>query len=130
MPNLIIPALDGRPLTIFGDGEQVMDMIYVSDVAEVLCRALLDDHGTYRSVIDAGTGRETTVNDLAKAVLSAIGEDYLEGHTVNHVPMRAGEPEHSVVLGDPSTLTPLGMGPDDFLTLEEGLKLTIASYEE
>ena len=129
MPNLIEPALKDELITIYGDGEQVMDMIYVTDVAEVLVRALLEPHGVYDYVMDAGTGRETTVNDLAEAVLGALGKEMMEGKTVNHVPMRPGEMEHSVVLGDPHTLAPLGLSEEDFITLEDGLKLTIASYQ-
>ncbi len=124
MPNLILPALEDRPIVIYGDGEQVMDMIWVEDVAEILVRALLQDHGVYGSVMDAGTGRETTVNELAQAVIEMVGKGSIE-----HVPMRPGEPEHSVVLGDPATLEPLHFFPEDFLSLEDGLKRTIASYE-
>ena len=129
MPNLIEPALRSEPITIYGDGDQVMDMIYVTDIAEVLVRALLQPHGVYDSVMDAGTGRKTTVNDLARAVLEALGEKVIEGETVVHVPMRPGEMEHSIVLGDPTTLAPLRLSADDFITLEDGIKLTLASYQ-
>ena len=124
MPNLIIPVLEGRPIVIYGDGEQIMDMIWVEDVAEILVRALLVDHGTYDSIMDAGTGRRTTVNELAWAVVDMMGQG-----TVEHVPMRPGEAEHSIVLGDPKTLEPLDWAVRDFLPLEMGLKRTIASYQ-
>lgn len=129
MPNLILPALRDEPVTIYGDGEQIMDMIYVTDVAELLVDALVKDHGCYDRVMDAGTGRRTTVNDLAAAVLEAMGKKVIEGETVNHVPMRPGELDHSVVLGDPATLAPLGWTEADMLSLEDGLKLTINSYD-
>ena len=86
MPNLIEPALKGEIITIYGDGEQVMDMIYVTDIAEVLVRALLQHHGVYDTVMDAGTGRRTTVNDLAEAVLGAVGKKMIEGETVTPRP--------------------------------------------
>jgi len=124
MPNLILPAMRGETITIYGDGEQIMDMIYVTDVAEILVRALLDDHGVYTQVMEAGTGRRTTVNELAHMVCEMVGSG-----TVEHVPMRPGEPAGSIVLGDPTTLGPLGWSGDDFTSLEDGLKLTIASYE-
>jgi len=129
MPNLIEPALRDEPVTIYGDGDQIMDMIYVADVAEILVDALLKPHGCYDTVMDAGTGRKTTVNDLAQAVLEALGKEMVEGLTVNHVRMRPGEMEHSVVLGNPTTLAPLGWSTDEFITLEDGLKQTIASYD-
>ena len=121
MPNLILPALRDEPIVIYGDGEQVMDMIYVTDVAEILVRALLTDHGVYDSVMEAGTGRRTTVNELAQMVVDLVGKG-----TVEHVPMRPGEPPNSTVLGDPSTLAPLGIA--ELLSLEDGLVPTIDYY--
>jgi len=121
MPNLILPALRGEPIRIYGDGEQVMDMIFVEDVAEILVRALLTDHGTYDEVFEAGTGRATTVNDIAAEVVRQVGKGVIE-----HVPMRPGEPEHSVVRGNPATLIPLRM--PELVSLEDGLVPTIGYY--
>jgi UDP-glucose 4-epimerase len=122
IPNFILPCLRGESIRIFGDGEQVMDMIHVSDVADILVRALVQDHGVYDRPFEAGTGRPTTVNQIAEAVIGAVGRG-----TVEHVPMRAGEPESSVVLGNPETLRPLG----DFapISLEAGLPSTVRYYE-
>jgi nucleoside-diphosphate-sugar epimerase len=52
VPNFILPCLRREQLAIYGDGEQVMDMVYVEDVADILCRALLQDHGVYDRVFD------------------------------------------------------------------------------
>jgi UDP-glucose 4-epimerase len=134
MPNLVIPALLGKPLTIYGDGEQVMDMIHVRDVADILVRALLEDHGQYRPdpqrnednpyKFEAGTGRTTTVNDVAQIVLDAVG-----GGEIHHVPMRGGEPLRSIVVGNPETLRPLYAGELPALTrLEDGVRETIDYY--
>lgn len=134
MPNLVLPALRGEPLTIYGDGEQVMDMVHVRDVADVLVRALVTDHGMYRPdpkrnadnpcKFEAGTGRPTTINDVAAAVLAEVG-----GGLVEHVPMRGGEPPRSVVVGDPNTLRPLyGGRVPDLVTLEDGVAETVEWY--
>lgn len=121
MPNFILPALAGEAITIYGDGSQVMDMIHVRDVADILCRALLLDHGVYDRVFEAGTGRPTTVNEIAQLVIKTVGRG-----SVTHVPMRAGEQANSVVVGDPSTLRPLG--DFDFAPLEDGIRETVAYY--
>lgn len=138
MPNFVLPALGERPIEIYGDGEQVMDMIYVADVAEILVRALLNDHGVYDDIFEAGTGRATTVNDIAQAVVQAVqerkgtpttSEESLDNF-VTHLPMRPGEVASSVVLGNPKTLSPLGIYPEQLVTLEEGVRRTVAYYAE
>ncbi len=141
VPNFILPALRGTPITIFGDGEQVMDMVYVTDVADILVRALTVDHGQYRPTperhvdnpakFEAGTGRATTVNDVARTVIEEVYRQTGSLGSVNHVPMRGGEPERSVVLGNPDTLRPLYGGErPDLLALEHGIASTVRWYRE
>lgn len=125
-PNFIVRALNKQPIEIYGDGEQIMDMIYVGDVAEILVRALLNDHGCYDNIMEAGTGRRTTVNDIAKLTNQLAGNPA----GLKHIPMRAGEPDRSVVLGDPGTLKPLGLTGKDLVTLETGLERTVKWYRD
>lgn len=126
IPNFILRAVTGTPIEIYGDGEQVMDMIYVKDVARVLMLAVTLDHACYDSVMDAGLGRPTTVNEIA----NLINKLSPKSQGVKHIPMRAGEPDRSVVLGNPSTLAPLGITSKDLLPLEDGLQKTMAWYQE
>ncbi|TKB78021.1 MAG: NAD-dependent epimerase/dehydratase family protein [Nitrospira sp.] len=123
-PNFIIRALNDHPIEIYGDGEQIMDMIYVKDVAEILIRALTQDHNCYDTIFEAGTGRRTTVNDIARLVNEITGNKA----GIKHLPMRAGEPERSVVLGDPNTLKPLNYSVQDLTPLEKGMELTVQWY--
>jgi UDP-glucose 4-epimerase len=64
-------ALSGKPLTIFGDGLQTRDFIYVSDVVEAylcaakLCRA---SSGTGKRLYNVGTGRSTSILELAQSI--------------------------------------------------------------
>lgn len=135
MPNFVLPALHDEPITVYGDGEQVMDMIYVEDVAEVLIRALLEPHGVYESIFEAGTGVDTTVNDVLATVLRVteqvrgLDEGALNG-LVKHVDMRPGEVQGSTVLGAPETLEPLGVLPWDLVTLEDGVERTVRWFAE
>ncbi len=121
MPNFIVPALKNDKLIVYGDGSQVMDMIYVEDVAEILVRALLVDHGVYDKIFGAGTGRKTTVKQIAEEVVRQVGTG-----TIEYVPMRPGEPVGATVLGNPETLRPLG--EFNFIPLEDGIAKTIAYY--
>ena len=124
-PNFVLRALNGMPIEIFGDGEQVMDMIYVRDLAKVLVSALVQEHGVYDKVFEAGTGKRTTVNNIANVVNEVAGNKA----GINHVAMRAGEPERSVVLGDPKTLEPLNIKESDLMSLEEGIERTVKWYK-
>lgn len=124
IPNFIRSALTGSPIEIFGDGEQVMDMIYVRDMVMILSKAVTIDHGCFDRIFEAGTGRRTTVNEIARIINDLSGNKA----GVIHKPMRAGEPERSVVLGNPKTLEPLGVRAENLTPLEAGLKQTIQWY--
>ena len=124
MPAFVNAAIDGSPITVYGDGTQIMDMIYVGDVAEVLVSALEHtmEYGPSKKVFEAGSGVDTTVNDIANVVNKVAGNTA----GLEHTPMRPGEPEHSVVLGDPTTLSVLGIRADeDFVSLEDGVAKTV-----
>lgn len=136
MPNFVLPALKGEPITVYGDGSQIMDMIHVADVADVLVRALLVDHGQYlynpveglnlSPKFNVGTGRRTTVQEVAQMVIDEVGTG-----SINNVPMRQGEPEKAVVVGDPNTLKPLYDGKlPSLVVLEEGIAETVKWYRE
>ncbi len=122
VPNFILSALRDEPLVIFGDGEQLLDMIYVRDVAEILVRALEIDNGQYAQVMEAGSGDLVTANTLAESIVRISGSR----SAITHVPMRAGEPDRSVTKGDPRTLTPIAYLPK--FSLDEGLRRTIDWY--
>lgn len=124
IPNFILSALRNEPITIYGSGEQIMDFIYVADLAEILCRALLYSHGVYDSVIEAGSGRQTTIKHIAETVIRLSGSN----STINHLPMRAGETKDSIVVADTSTLKPVAFG--DMVGLEDGLTWTIDYYRK
>jgi UDP-glucose 4-epimerase len=127
MPSFICRALSGEDIEIYGDGTQVMDMIYVTDVAKVLVTAL-EMTSTVSSVYEAGTGRLTTVNDIAAQVVKAVGEKTGSYPLVKHLPMRPGEDERSVVVGDPQTLAAMDVFP--LVTLEEGVAKTVDYFAD
>lgn len=123
-PNFVCSALRGEPIKIFGSGNSVMDMIYVKDLAHVLVEALLNPNVKYDTIYSAGTGIDTTVNDIAEVVNRLTGNKA----GVEHVPMRAGEEVDAVVLGDPFTLLDLGI--TQLTKLEDGMQKTIDWYRE
>lgn len=126
LPSFACRALSGEPIEVYGDGLQVMDMIFVADVARVLVSALeyTHEHGAAPHVLEAGTGRDTTVLDIAHTVADAVGGNV----PITHLPMRPGEDERSIVLGDPSTLSIIGIEASSFVPLEAGVERTVAYF--
>tara|TARA_B100000519_G_C14257116_1_gene445630 strand:- start:1261 stop:2190 length:930 start_codon:yes stop_codon:yes gene_type:complete len=92
-PNLVIPALLNKDITIYGDGEQVMDLIYSGDIAEVLARITLADDIPNDILYEAGVGGGLTINNAVDLVLNACNSNT----KVNHTPMRPGEEPGAVV---------------------------------
>jgi len=78
-------ARAGRTLTIFGDGGQTRDFVYVGDVVRAIVAALGD--GADRVVANVGTGGEITVLELARSIVELCGGR----STIEHAPSRAGE---------------------------------------
>jgi UDP-glucose 4-epimerase len=76
--------LDGRPCTVFGDGEQTRDFVYVDDVVDAFARAASKGDGL---LVNIGTGTETSVNTLYATMADLAG---VRG-AADHAPPRAGE---------------------------------------
>lgn len=127
IPSFVARALHGAPLEVYGDGSQVMDMIHVSDVARCLVAAL--EHGKPGETYQAGTGRRTTVAEIARAVASEVEAQTGITAAITHLPMRPGETPGSEVLADVEQVRRLA-DPATFVTLEDGLRETVAYYRD
>lgn len=131
MPSFVCRALLGEPIEVYSDpefGSNVMDMVYVEDVADVLTKALYvtvrEDAG-FTGVIEAGTGLRTTVDEIAQIVLDEVGDG-----SIVHLPMRIGETPGLPVVADTKTLAALGMNASNFVKLEDGVRKTVSWYKE
>jgi UDP-glucose 4-epimerase len=112
--------LDGERLTIFGDGEQTRDYVFVGDVvsANLLAAdvALTPDGGLDGVAFNVGTGVGTSVNRLADVLEHVAGRS--PGR--EHRPERPGELRHSTL--DAGRIRARGWAPRH--SLEEGLRRT------
>jgi UDP-glucose 4-epimerase len=120
--------LSNQPLTIFGDGEQTRDYVFVRDVvaANMLASALPMEpvrkraegakQGLDARAFNVGTGVGTSVNRLASVLESVAGR--APGR--DHKPERPGELRHSTL--DTTLLQSRGWSPA--FTLEQGLRET------
>jgi UDP-glucose 4-epimerase len=82
--------LKNQPPLIFGDGRQIRDFVYVGDVAEASILAMEKDIGN--QVINVGTGRGTSVEQIAQILIDRIAP----GTEASYGPKQAGEPADSV----------------------------------
>lgn len=115
IPRFIRLKLEGKPLTIYGSGEQTRDLLYVEDCAEFIIKAAFSDKSN-GEIINAGTGQDIKIKDLA--LLIAGSED----RTVN-VPHPHPQSEIWKLQCDPSKAKKL-LGWEARTSLEEGIKRT------
>jgi len=108
---------DGGTPTIFGDGKQTRDYVYVGDVvAANLAAAGSDAHGAF----NIGTGVETSVLDIVDALAEISGKPF----EAEHGPERPGEVRH-IALDASRAKSELGWAPR--VGLREGLERTLAT---
>lgn len=97
--------LDRHDCTIFGDGEQTRDFVYVDDVAAAFERAGAKGIAS-GLIVNIGTGVETSVNELYSAIAEAAGIDA----PPNHGEARVGELQRSALSAALASEV-LGWGP-------------------
>lgn len=108
----------GKPVTVFGNGEQTRDFVYAGDIAKALLKAVsLEGHHT----INISTQEETSLNQLLEAFRKAVGHQF----TINYAPARTGDIFRSVLCHD-NCREYLGFVPSMGLT--EGVQRTYADY--
>jgi UDP-glucose 4-epimerase len=103
----------GETATIFGDGLQTRDYVYVGDVARATTSAL----GSEGGVFNVGTGRETSVVDLYALCARIAGSDT----PAQHAPARLGELQRSFL---DTTRAAESLGFAAMVDLEDGLRAT------
>ncbi|SRR5258706_1075185 len=79
IPAMLWRALIGESIVIYGNGSQTRDYVYIDDVVDALVAASTLP-GLDRSVINVGSGVETSVNELIDAVGAAIGRSLVPLH--------------------------------------------------
>jgi UDP-glucose 4-epimerase len=86
-------VLRGEPITIQSDGKQTRDFVYVSDVVDAWLR-VLDEPVTHGQVFNVGSGRETSIDELAREVLAALGHDP-DRWEIHRAPAQTGDVRRS-----------------------------------
>lgn len=118
VPGFLRKALSGEPITIFGDGEQTRDFVYVRDVVAALVHVATRSelHGVY----NVGYGRSTSINRLASDIIRLSGST----SRVEYRPGRPGDVRHSCASIDKLMST----GFSHVSSLETGLIETLSYF--
>ncbi len=116
--NFLVQAIEGRPLTVYGDGSQTRSLCFVADeVAGIV--ALLDSSLT--GPVNIGNPTELTVLGLAHAVLALTGSS----STIVHEPLPTDDPTRR---RPDITVARRELGWEPVVALEEGLRRTVEFF--
>lgn len=116
--NFIVQALQGIPLTVYGDGSQTRSFCYVSDLVDGFIRLMNAD---YIGPMNLGNPGEYTILELAQSVQKMVNpESELKFEPLPQDDPRRRQPDIT------KAKTMLGWEPT--VPLEEGLGLTIADF--
>jgi len=123
IPSFIMDTLTKNEITIYGDGNQKSEYIFVDDVSEIFLRLVEKEKNLGTEIINVGTGKNNSVIDI----VDSIEKVWNRKLNKKFVSMRPGEHKTEIHL-DPN---PLKKHLDYELrwTLDEGLKKTIPYYE-
>ena len=127
VPVVILNALHGRPIPVYGDGANVRDWLYVEDHADALLLCL--EKGAVGRSYNIGGENEARNIDLVRTICAHLDEMRPEGaphdRLITFVTDRPGHDRRYAI--DPTRIrTELGWRPS--VTVEEGLRRTVAWY--
>lgn len=116
LPMMILLALYGHDLQVYGSGNQTIDPIDVLDMSRLTvyaCRNL----GKTSDVVELGSGRAINCNDAAELILSIVNDElrlkgaYPSHSKIKHIPMRPGEADDISLCADVSFWVKNGIDP-------------------
>jgi len=122
VPNFLLQALRGEPLTVYGDGLQTRSFCYVSDLIEGIYRLLMSD---IHEPVNLGNPNEITILDMARLINRLVGN---QAGIHQLTDMQLGDDPKRRQPDITRAKTILGWEP--LVGLEEGLQLTIPYFRQ
>lgn len=120
VPIFVDRAVRNEPITVFGDGDQTRDFIYVKDIAAA--NAFFATQSRETGVFNVAYGQRITIGELARTICGMTGST----SEIRHAPPRAGDVKHS--LASIEKLKAAGFRPAG--SLADGLRTTVAYFQE
>lgn len=118
--NFIVQALQGKPLTVYGDGSQTRSFCYASDLIEGFIRLMNSD---YVGPVNIGNPGEYTILQLAEAVRDMINPNA----DIIHEPLPSDDPRRR---RPDITKAKTLLDWEPTVPLAEGLKLTVEDFRQ
>ncbi len=119
LPSFMVQALLGKPLTVYGKGNQTRSLCYVSDLVEGLYRLLTSDQ---TGPINLGNPEEVSILQLAEAIIRATGSQ----SSIVYEPLPEDDPQRRQP-DITAAREKLGWGPR--VSLENGLAKTLPYFQ-
>lgn len=121
VPIFIAKAMSNEPITIYGDGEQTRDFIFVKDVVKANVLAVTTEN--VNGIFNVALGKATTINQIAKSVIELIGSK----SEIIYQPERKGDIKHSLASVE-DTIEAFSITPE--FSLEKGMSQTIDFFRK
>ena len=119
--NFIVQALQGRDITVYGDGSQTRSFCYVSDLLDGMVKLM--EHPDFFGPVNVGNPDEFTMRQLADQVIALTGSK----SKIVHKPLPSDDPRQR----QPDiSLAKAKLGWTPKVPLQDGLKQTIAYFEK
>jgi UDP-glucuronate decarboxylase len=118
--NFIVQALQGKDITIYGDGSQTRSFCYVDDLIDAMVKMMATEKG-FTGPVNIGNPGEFTMLELAQLVLQLSASK----SKIVHQPLPADDPKQR---RPDITLAKSKLGWDPKIKLEDGLKETIQYF--
>ena len=119
VPAFVHQALQGNPLTVFGDGQQTRSFCFVDDLVEGIWRLLNTDTA---DPVNIGNPREMTILQFAEAILKATGSQ----SEIAFEPLPVDDPK---IRQPDITRAREVLGWEPKVSLEEGLRQTVGYFQ-
>ena len=121
VPIFIEKAIQNEPITIYGDGEQTRDFIFVKDVVKANVLAATND--SVNGVFNVALGKASSINEIAKGIISLTNSK----SRIVYQPERKGDIKHSLADVE-NTISALSFTFD--FTLQQGLDETVSFFKK
>lgn len=131
IPLMVLNALQGKPLPIYGDGSNIRDWLYVEDHCEAICEVL--ERGRVGDVYNIGGNSERANRDVVRTICKILDDVSPESPIVPHerlIAFVADRPGHDLRYSIDASKIQRDLGWEPRTSFEDGIRATVRWYLE